>query len=103
LAQAAIEDHENEVFVSLASVWEIGIKKGIGKLSAPPDLESQLTNHEFVPLPIRFAHADAVSVLPLLHRDPFDRMLVAQAQVESMTILTRDPRIARYDVQTIRA
>jgi PIN domain nuclease of toxin-antitoxin system len=102
-AVAAIQDPDNEVFLSLATAWEIGIKKGINKLDAPDDLEEQMALHQFAALPITFAHARAVGLLPMLHRDPFDRMLVAQAQVEEMTILTRDPRIGRYEVSTIRA
>ena len=102
-ARAAIQDRDNDVLVSLASVWEIGIKKGIGKLDAPDDLEAQVASHSFVPLQITFTHAAAVANLPLLHRDPFDRMLVAQAQTEGLTVVTRDPRIARYGVPTLRA
>lgn len=100
-AEEAIRDPQNTVFLSMASVWEIAIKKGIGKLDAPSDLEERLRINEFLPLQVTFQHADVVATLPLLHRDPFDRMLVAQAMSESLTIVTRDSRFAQYGVPTL--
>ena len=88
-------------FVSTASVWEISIKSALGKIETPTDLGRQLQRHRFTVLPIHLAHALRVRDLPALHRDPFDRMLVAQAQVEDLLILSHDPNIARYDVHVI--
>jgi PIN domain nuclease of toxin-antitoxin system len=100
-AREAIVDGHNAVFVSAATAWEIGIKKSLGKLRAPDDLEEQLVSHRFTPLDITCAHGLAVERLPALHRDPFDRMLVAQAQLEKLTIVTRDRNIPRYDVPVL--
>ena len=102
-ARESIHDQSNEVFVSVASVWEISIKRSTGKLDAPDDLVSQIEGTRFVRLPITFEHADRAGRLPLHHRDPFDRMLVAQAQVEDLVMVTRDRDIARYEVETLRA
>ena len=103
LARQAIADAESLVFVSAATVWEIAIKQNIGKLDAPADLRAQLEFHQFDSLPITQAHAYAAGFLPLHHNDPFDRMLVAQALTEDLTIVTRDPRLARYGVSTLAA
>jgi PIN domain nuclease of toxin-antitoxin system len=102
-ARAAIADPDSGVFVSAASVWEISIKETSGKLGAPPDLEAQIERHQFDGLAITFAHARAAGSLPRHHDDPFDRMLVAQAIAEGLTIITRDPRIASYGVRTLTA
>jgi PIN domain nuclease of toxin-antitoxin system len=91
-------DTEAEVFISAASVWEIAIKQALGKLSGPPDLLDVLDRSGLVGLPIRSRHAAEAGGLPLLHRDPFDRMLVAQARCEGLTLLSRDPLVGRYDV-----
>ena len=102
-AQAAIRDGRNEVLVSAVTVWEIVIKKGLGKLEAPDDLESELVSSRFAALPITVPHALAVRALPEIHGDPFDRMLVAQALIDRLTIVTRDPAIHRYPVPCIAA
>jgi PIN domain nuclease of toxin-antitoxin system len=91
-------DTEAEVFLSVASVWEIAIKQALGKLTGPPDLLDVLDRSGLVELPIRSRHATEAGGLPLLHRDPFDRMLVAQARCEGLTLLSRDPQVRRYDV-----
>jgi PIN domain nuclease of toxin-antitoxin system len=101
-ARSAISGEE-PVFVSAASVWEVAIKQGIGRLMAPEDLEQQLERHQFDPLPISARHALVAGALPHHHDDPFDRMLVAQAQVERLTLVTRDPRISQYEVPILRA
>jgi len=101
--RAAIERARTPVLVSAASAWEIGVKLSVGKLRAPLDLTQQLRDKRFTPLPVSVEHGLRVSELPLLHRDPFDRLLVAQAQLEGLTIVTRDPRIAAYDVETLAA
>lgn len=97
---AAISDGNNDIFVSAASVWEISIKKAIGKLEAPDDMDSIVEEEGFLKLPITLYHGQQAGDLPLLHRDPFDRMLVAQAQAEGLTIATSDINIPRYGVRT---
>jgi PIN domain nuclease of toxin-antitoxin system len=92
-----------DVSVSVATAWEISIKRSLGRLRAPDDVDSQLARHRFALLPITLRHAAGVAELPLHHRDPFDRMLVVQAQLEGLTIVTRDPRIGLYDVETLAA
>ncbi|TGP95895.1 MULTISPECIES: type II toxin-antitoxin system VapC family toxin [unclassified Mesorhizobium] len=94
----AILVSEALVFVSAASVWEIAIKRSIGKLNAPDDLPALLPRMRFQPLTVTLQHANAVGGLPRHHGDPFDRLLIAQAQVENLTILTSDPHFAHYDV-----
>jgi PIN domain nuclease of toxin-antitoxin system len=101
-AARAIE-REPEVFVSAASVWEIAIKKAIGRLDAPDDLVETVGASGFLPLPIGLAHADRAGSLPPHHADPFDRMLVAQAQLEGLTLVTADARLPAYDVRLLRA
>jgi PIN domain nuclease of toxin-antitoxin system len=102
-AREAMLEGRSFVAVSAASAWELAIKSAAGKLSAPEDLPEQLERHRFVPLPITIAHALAAGSLPPHHDDPFDRMLVAQAQLEGLTVVTRDPRIGAYDVPTLAA
>lgn len=102
-ARALIQDGRNLVFVSAVTAWEIAIKKTLGKLQAPGDFEEELVRHRFTPLDITCAHALAVEDLPPIHRDPFDRLLVAQARLEALTILTRDANIASYGVRVITA
>ena len=101
--QALIADAANETFVSAATIWELAIKRATGKLQTPADLEEAVRLSGFVGLPITFQHAERAGGLPLLHRDPFDRMLVAQAQAENLTLITGDARIARYAVPTLSA
>ena len=92
-----------QVFVSAATAWEMAIKQNSGKLRAPADLEDQLARHGFAHLPITLAHALMAGSLPRHHNDPFDRMLVAQAAIEGLTVVTRDSRIPRYGVATLPA
>lgn len=91
-------DHEPAVYLSPATIWEIAIKQSIGKLTDPHDLPEIVNDAGFRHLPITADHAVVAGRLPLLHRDPFDRMLIAQARCEGLTLATRDPRIHRYDV-----
>ena len=95
----------NELLFSAASGWEIDIKAQLGRLDLPTPLDrfvvEQLATNGFAPLPIRLEHALRVNELPNQHRDPFDRILIAQAQAEGLPILSADPQIARYDVQVI--
>ena len=96
--RSAIADPANVVYVSAASAWEIAIKKALGKLIAPNDLRAALVASELEQLPVTVAHAEAVGGLPPHHRDPFDRMLIAQAGVEDLTVVTGDPVFAQYEV-----
>ena len=103
-ARAAITDGNNMVYVSAATVWEISIKKAIGKLTIPEgNYLDELSAHRFTPLDITTEHALAIEDLPQHHKDPFDRLLIAQAQIEKLTLVTRDPRIKQYTVQVIEA
>jgi PIN domain nuclease of toxin-antitoxin system len=95
-ARSVIADGAWTIFVSAASAWEMSIKKAAGKLDTPDDLESALQANRFRPLPITLPHAIAAGALPPHHGDPFDRMLVAQAQLEGMTLLTHDGRLQKY-------
>jgi PIN domain nuclease of toxin-antitoxin system len=97
-ARRAIRDARNTVFVSAATAWEMSIKQALGKLQAPDDLADALAANRFHPLPITIAHATAAGRLPRHHDDPFDRMLVAQAHAEQLTLVTHDPHIGRYGV-----
>lgn len=85
-------------FVSAATLWEIGIKRALGKLEAPASLAPAMAEEGFHGLPISLAHSECAACLPPHHRDPFDRMLVAQAQLEGLTIATVDQRLRRYDI-----
>ena len=96
-ASQAVADPDNRVWVSAASIWEIGIKQSLGKLTVRGDLDA-LIDEDFEHLPITFAHARLAAQLPRHHRDPFDRMLIAQAQTHDLTLVTRDRRISSYDV-----
>ncbi|MDE0160755.1 MAG: type II toxin-antitoxin system VapC family toxin [Acidimicrobiaceae bacterium] len=93
----AVADPDNRVWVSAASVWEIGIKQSLGRLTVRGDLDAVL-EEDFEHLPITFAHARRAAQLPLHHRDPFGRMLIAQAQAQDLTLASRDRRISSYDV-----
>lgn len=99
----AIIDGRNMVFVSAASVWEIGIKMNMGKLEAPDNLLEEIKIHRFTPLPMTFEHAQLAGRLPDIHKDPFDRMLVAQAMIEKLTLVTRDKMVLAYKTKTIIA
>jgi PIN domain nuclease of toxin-antitoxin system len=104
-ARETMEDPDNELFLSAASGWEIAIKARLGKLKLPDDLQGfvseQLRINAIQVLPIQMAHALRVYTLPDHHRDPFDRLLVAQSQLEQLPILTDDPQIAQYSVTVI--
>ena len=93
----------DDVFVSAASAWEVAIKVAGGKIRLSGSFGEGVTASGFVPLPINFLHALAAGELPPHHRDPFDRMLVAQARVERLTLITRDRRLESYDARVIWA
>ena len=92
-ARELIADGGNVVFISAASVWEISIKKAIGKLVVPDNLLEEIRLHRFTPLAINSEHADFAGQLPAIHKDPFDRMLIAQTMMEKLTLITNDHMI----------
>ncbi|HME99826.1 MAG TPA: type II toxin-antitoxin system VapC family toxin [Terriglobia bacterium] len=102
-----LENERNELLLSAASVWEIAIKYSLGKLPLPsPPAEyipEGLTMTGTHPVAVQFSHAVRVARLPFHHRDPFDRLLIAQAQAEGIPIVTADPNFKRYDVEIISA
>ena len=104
-ARACIADSDNNVFLSTASAWEIIIKVNIGKLILPESprsyIPSRLASNQFESLPIQMNHVLQVATLPNHHRDPFDRLLIAQSQAEQMPILTSDHLIVQYSVNVI--
>jgi PIN domain nuclease of toxin-antitoxin system len=96
MACTLISDPSNTIFVSPVSTWEIWIKKSLGKLELPPEFEEVLAKEEFEYLPLTVAHTRGVADLPWHHRDPFDRMLIAQAQAADLTLLTADEQLVPY-------
>ncbi len=99
-AAALIEDPGNQVLLSAVVVWEIAIKRALGKLRAPAEVASLLLAGGAVGLPVALDHAAAVEHLPSHHADPFDRLLIAQATIEDATLLTDDRVVASYDIAT---
>jgi PIN domain nuclease of toxin-antitoxin system len=93
--------HDPDIFLSPVTLWEITIKQAAGKLAGPGDLAERVRDMGFRELPVTHAHAIAAGRLPAHHRDPFDRMLVAQATVEGLALATRDSDIQRYDVDLL--
>jgi PIN domain nuclease of toxin-antitoxin system len=107
-AVTILEDFEHEVFFSIASSWEIAIKYQIGKLPGLPDvparfLPPQLVADRIAILPIKHSHVLTVATIPRHHYDPFDHLLIAQAQSEGLTLMTGDERLLQYDVKTLWA
>lgn len=100
-ARAAIADESNEILVGIGAIWELTIKRSLQKLHFPFDFETELRDENFQVLPINFAHLRALDVLPLHHRDPFDRLLIAQALAEGIPIATADTRFAAYGIQIV--
>lgn len=100
-ATRLISESGTRVFVSAVTVWEAAIKQQLGKLRLEVDLVAEIAANSFDPLPISYDHAVAAGELPLHHRDPFDRMLVAQAQIQGLTIVTRDRALAAYEVDIL--
>lgn len=99
--RTAIAHPDNVVFVSSVSAWEIAIKASMGKLDAPENLTEELFLNQFHELPVRISHGLFAGNLPLIHRDPFDRMLIAQAILEELTLVTHDQKIRAYDVRLL--
>jgi PIN domain nuclease of toxin-antitoxin system len=101
-ARSAIADPEDDVYVSAASVWELSIKANLGKIVMPTSIHEALRRSGFLALPITVEHAEAAGALPRHHADPFDRMLVAQAMLGRMTLVTRDPALRAYGVAILQ-
>ena len=99
----ALIESADEVRFSAVTPWELGIKRALGKLDFPDDLVAALEAAGFEALPITAAHADLAPRLPGHHRDPFDRMLVAQARAEALTLVTADETLRPYDVPLLEA
>lgn len=100
-ARQLIANPDNHVYVSAATAWEIAIKKNKGLLQAPDDIDGIVADEGFEKLPITLFHGEQAGRLPEIHRDPFDRMLIAQAQAEGLEIITADTEISRYGIRTI--
>ena len=101
-ARRAIEEADT-VYVSAATAWEVSIKMGLGRLRPSRTVQQAAEESGFLELPVTFGHAERVAALPGHHRDPFDRMLIAQAQVERLILVSRDEVFSRYEVEMIRA
>lgn len=102
-AQKIIRDKSNSIFISSASFWEMAIKKSIGRLTLPHNLLEAVSAERFKILPIMPEDALGVADLPLLHADPFDRLLIIQAKLHDLVIITRDTKITEYPVVTVKA
>jgi PIN domain nuclease of toxin-antitoxin system len=100
-AESYLTDETNQVLLSAAVVWEVAIKRSLGKLEAPTDFASTLLGAGVQPLAVSLDHAEAVEHLPWHHRDPFDRMLVAQASIEGAAVVSRDQRLLAYGITLI--
>jgi PIN domain nuclease of toxin-antitoxin system len=94
-----LSDERNEVFVSAATAWEISIKTVLGKLEVPEDIDTIVEDEGFSKLPISLYHGQLAGRLPVLHRDPFDRMIIAQAQAEGLVLITTDENIIKYNIR----
>ena len=99
--RAVIEDPANQVYVSPVSAWELGIKSTVGKLKLQGSVRDLVRRWGFAELPITMAHGERAAELPLLHKDPFDRMLIAQAMTEGMVLVSADSKLAEYGVAVL--
>ena len=102
-ARAAITDPRNNVFVSAITGWEISSKRAKGRMTAPDNLSGMIEEKGFTHLPLTFYHAEQAGRLPMYHKDPFDRFLIAQAEAEGLILVTRDAHISRYGIRTMAA
>ena len=102
-AKALISDGRNQVFISAATVWEIAIKRQKGNLQIDGDLQNLVLEDGFIALNMDLFHAQQAAMLPPIHQDPFDRMLIAQAQAEGLELMTADTLIPKYGINVILA
>ena len=104
-AQSTIRNRSNEIYFSAASAWEISIKMALGRLSIEAEVEpfllAQLLENGFLSLPITIPHATCIIKLPDIHKDPFDRILVAQSKIEDMPLISRDRMVRQYNVKVV--
>ena len=100
-AKRQMADEDNPLLLSAAVVWEVAIKRSLGKLDAPPDFAVTLLRAGAEPLAVTWEHGEAVSDLPWHHRDPFDRMLIAQATIEEAAVVSRDEALRPYGVPLV--
>lgn len=100
-AVEAIEDRGTRVLISAVVIWEVAIKRQLGKLDAPPDLLAQLERAGVDLVSITPRHADRVGTLPMRHRDPFDRLLVAQADVDGLVLISADTELSEYGIEVL--
>ena len=100
-AARQIDDDSNQILLSAAVVWEVAIKRSLGKLASPGDFAGAMLSGGAHPLPVSIEHAAVVEALPWHHRDPFDRILVAQAQVERASLVSGDEALAAYGVPVV--
>lgn len=98
-----LNDPANRVFLSVASIWEMVIKKAKGRLKIPRDIEGGVKTSRFMVLPIEISHVLGVDKLPHYHHDPFDRILISQAKAERLTLITSDPKIRKYNLSLVKA
>lgn len=98
-----IENTENEIFVSIVSIWELRIKQAKGRLDLPEEFEEGISRMGFSILPLTIKHIKRMTTLPPHHRDPFDRIMIAQSLVENMVFITRDEVILEYDLRALKA
>lgn len=102
-ARSEIGNGRNQVHVSAATAWEISIKRALGKLQAPGDIESVVEEERFIKLHISLRHGEQAGELPPFHRDPFDRMLIAQAQSDGLILVTADGQFEQYGINLMKA
>ncbi|MDW5500481.1 type II toxin-antitoxin system VapC family toxin [Pseudomonas lundensis] len=102
-ARKQIADPGNVVYVSAASIWEISIKRALGKLALPEDIFEVIEAEDFLPLPMMVFHGQQAGQLPPYHQDPFDRMLIAQAQAEGLTLISADAAFPQYGIRVFDA
>ncbi len=100
-ASDAIEAKDGRVLISAVVVWEVAIKRRLGKLDAPSDLLEQLERARVELLPITARHADRVGTLPMHHRDPFDRLLIAQADIDGLSLVSADSEMSDYEIDVV--
>ena len=103
ISQQMIADEKHQVYVSAASIWEMSIKRQMGKLEAPGDLDSVIEELGFEKLNISLFHAEQAGNLPAHHKDPFDRMLIAQAQAEGLQLISTDEHFSKYGINLFDA
>lgn len=101
-SRSILSDVDNFIFVSVATGWEIAIKKSIGKLTAPDDFSKALQVNGFQSISITLEHAELAGSLPHHHDDPFDRMIIAQSKIENLTVLTHDKHFKLYDIELLQ-